>query len=406
MSSPSNYDITILGAGIVGATLAGALGGTGMRVALVEARAPQAAPAEGWDMRVSAVTRASERVFDNLGAWAGMVQRRVSPFREMRVWESGGGEVHFDSAELAEPCLGHVVENRVIVEALLERLASFENVDLFRPASATHIIEGGDRTRLSLDDGSRLTTRLLVGADGADSVVRRHAGIGMRGWSYAQRGVVAVVRPGRHHGDTAWQRFMPSGPLAFLPLNDGRCSIVWSSDTPRADELMQLDDAQFALELESAFEYRLGSIEEVSPRAAFPLALGHAQAYVAPRLALIGDAAHTVHPLAGQGANLGVADAAALAEVVTEAVRSGRDPGSYAVLRRYERWRKGETLLMLALMDGFKRLFGNDLMPVRLVRGAGLGLFDSVGPLKRAVMRRAMGLDGDLPRLARAAPAA
>jgi 2-octaprenylphenol hydroxylase len=404
MSSPIHYDVSILGAGIVGATLACALGRSGMRVALVEARAPLAAPAQGWDMRVSAVTRASERVFDNLGAWAGMVQRRVSPFREMRVWESGGGEVHFDSAELAEPCLGHIVENRVIVEALLERLASFENVSLFRPASATRIIEGADRARLNLDDGSRLSTRLLVGADGADSVVRRHAGIEMRGWPYAQRAVVAVVRPERHHGETAWQRFMPSGPLAFLPLTDGRCSIVWSSDTPRADELMQLDDAQFALELESAFEYRLGSIEEVSPRAAFPLALGHARAYVAPRLALIGDAAHTVHPLAGQGANLGVADAAALAEVVTEAVRAGRDPGSHAVLRRYERWRKGETLLMLALMDGFKRLFGNDLTPLRLVRGAGLGLFDAAGPLKRAVMRRAMGLDGDLPRLARAAP--
>ena len=403
MPSPFQFDVTVLGAGIGGATLACALGRSGLRVALVEARPPPAAAGEDWDLRVSAVTRATERVFDHLGAWPAMAQRRVSPFREMRVWESGGGEVHFDSSELAEPHLGHIVENRVIVDALLQRIDDFDTVAVFRPASATRIIDGAERVRLNLDDGTRLSTRLLVGADGADSAVRRHAGIAMQGWSYDQRAIVAVVRTERPHADTAWQRFMPSGPLAFLPLADGHCSIVWSSDAPRADELMGLDDVAFARALEESFEYRLGSVEVVSPRAAFPLALGHARAYVAARLALVGDAAHTVHPLAGQGANLGVADAAVLAEVVADAGRLGRDAGSRAVLRRYERWRKGETLVMLGVMDGFKRLFGNDLAPLRALRGAGLAAFDASGPLKRLVMRRAMGLDGDLPRLARGA---
>lgn len=220
------------------------------------------------------------------------------------------------------------------------------------------------------------------------------------GWNYHQKAVVAHVRPEKSHQETAWQRFLPSGPLAFLPLHDGRCSIVWSTTPEQADALLALEASAFAEALAEAFDQRLGSILEVGRRGAFPLRLQHAQTYVKPGLALIGDAAHVVHPLAGQGVNLGLLDAAALAEVILDALNAGQDFASFKTLRRYERWRKGDNLLMLAVMDGFKRLFGTALPPVRLLRNIGLNLTDAAGPLKHLIARRAMGLDGDLPRLA------
>jgi len=215
--------------------------------------------------------------------------------------------------------------------------------------------------------------------------------------------VVGNVRTAEPHQETAWQRFLPTGPLAFLPLHDGRCSIVWSTTPEQAEALLALDESAFAGALADAFDQRLGSIIEVGPRGAFPLRLQHAHAYVKPGLALIGDAAHVVHPLAGQGVNLGLLDTATLAEVILDALDAGRDFASFKTLRRYERWRKGDNLLMLGVMDGFKRLFGNSLPPVRLLRNAGLNLTDAAGPLKNLIARRAMGLEGDLPRLARAA---
>jgi len=213
--------------------------------------------------------------------------------------------------------------------------------------------------------------------------------------------VVANVRTAVPHQETAWQRFLPTGPLAFLPLHDGRCSIVWSTTPEQADSLLALDERDFGAALAEAFDWRLGAIVEVGPRTAFPLRLQHAHAYVQPGIALIGDAAHVVHPLAGQGVNLGLLDAATLAEVVSDAVAAGQDFASLKTLRRYERWRKGDNLLMLGVMDGFKRLFGNTLPPVRLLRNVGLNLTDAAGPLKNLIARRAMGLAGDLPKLAR-----
>jgi 2-octaprenylphenol hydroxylase len=255
-----------------------------------------------------------------------------------------------------------------------------------------------------LDDGREFPTRLLVGADGAQSKVRQLAGIDTRGWNYEQKAVVGNVRTAEPHQATAWQRFLPTGPLAFLPLQDGRCSIVWSTTPEQVDALLALDDAAFAEALAEAFDRRLGEIIEVGPRGAFPLRLQHTRDYVKPGLALIGDAAHVVHPLAGQGVNLGLLDAATLAEVILDAITAGQEIGAFRVLRRYERWRKGDNLLMLGVMDGFKRLFSNPLPPVQLLRNLGLNLTDAAGPLKNLIARRAMGLEGDLPRLARALP--
>jgi 2-octaprenylphenol hydroxylase len=335
--------------------------------------------------------------------WTDIAALRIGPFRKMQVWDaSGWGQIHFDSAAIGEPLLGWIIENQIVQAALWQKLKRLQNVDLLYPQMLQSVAHQQESLQLSLTDGSRLETRLLVGADGAGSKVRELAGIRSSGWQYGQKAVVTTVTTEYPHQQTAWQRFLPAGPLAFLPLHDGRCSIVWSTLSEQADELLTLADADFADQLGAAFDWRLGKIIDIAGRAAFPLRLQHAQSYVRSRIALIGDAAHVVHPLAGQGANLGLLDAAALAEVVLTARNGRRDFGSLSTLRRYERWRKGDNLLMLAVLDGFKRLFGSSLPPLRLLRNTGLNLTDALEPVKNRIMRQAMGLTGDLPKLARA----
>ncbi len=403
MNQRLDYDIVIAGGGMVGAALACALGDSPLKVALLEELPlERIRPGADIDLRVSAISRASQRIFAAVDAWEGIPAWRVSPYREMRVWDAAGsGQIHFDGAALGEPLLGWIIENRVIQTALLERVGQLDNVDLLCPATLALAGLLEPEVHLRLQDGRELRTRLLVGADGADSRVRHWAKVDVVGWGYGQKAVVAPVRTEKPHQETAWQRFLPTGPLAFLPLHDGRCSIVWSTTPEQAEQLLELDNAAFARALGEAFEHRLGDIVEVGPRGAFPLRLQHAQDYVKPHIALVGDAAHVIHPLAGQGVNLGLLDAAALAEVLLEAATAGKDIGSFKVLRRYERWRKGENLLMLGVMDGFKRLFGSSLPPVRWLRNLGLNLTDAVEPVKNLIARRAMGLEGDLPKLAR-----
>ena len=292
----------------------------------------------------------------------------------------------------------------MIQSALWEGLARQNNIEVICPALPVEVSFDEDAARVVLDNGRTLSAQLLVAADGADSRVRERAGIATQGWRYDQQGVVATVTSQRSHQDTAWQRFLPDGPLALLPLGDGRCSIVWSTAPERAERLLALDETAFCRELSVASDGVLGEIVATGPRAAFPLRLQHAHDYVRPRLALIGDAAHSVHPLAGQGVNLGLLDAAALAEVLLDARQAGRAIGALKTLRRYERWRKGDNLLMMGVMDGFKRLFGTTWSPLRFARNAGLTLTDKLQPVKNLIMRRAMGLEGDLPRLAAAIP--
>jgi len=397
------YDIVIVGGGMVGATLTCALKGSGLKIALVEAAAPpEVAPDDDIDLRVSAITRGSEQIFTALKVWPGMTARRVSPFREMQVWDAGGsGVIHFSAAELGEDCLGHIVENQVIQRSLWDSLQSIGDLELLCPAAVAGLRREGPLHELRLSDGRRLRTRLLIGADGAQSQVRRFAHIRTRGWSYEQQAVVATVATELDHRETAWQRFLTTGPLAFLPLRDGRCSIVWSTTALQAQQLREADDDGFRRQLGQALDHKLGRVVASGPRAAFPLHLQHAEHYVRPGLALIGDAAHTVHPLAGQGVNLGLLDAACLAQVLREALASDKDLAAEAVLRRYERWRKGHNLLMMGAMDGFKRLFGSGLEPLRWARNAGLSVTDRLLPLKILIMRHAMGRVGDLPALAR-----
>jgi 2-octaprenylphenol hydroxylase len=398
-------DVIVMGAGPVGATLACLLGRAGLNVVLIESTPHETDWAPGTtDLRVSAITAASERIFIHADAWPRMQELGVSPFREMHVWDAtGGGEIHFDCADIGEPRIGHIVENRVIVRALIEGLKELPNVTLVCPAMISALHAEGNAVHVELADGMRWAARLAVGADGINSLTRRLAGITVYGWAYPQRAVVATVRTERPHLSTAWQRFLSDGPLAFLPLRDGRCSIVWSTSPSHADGLLAATAESFMEELGWAFDHRLGRVTEAGPRASFPLRLQHAHTYIGPRLALVGDAAHAIHPLAGQGANLGLLDAAALAQVVLDAAHEGRDFGTMRTLRRYERWRKGDNLLMMTIMDGFQRLFGSRAEPLRLARNAGLSLFDALPPLKNTIMRHAAGLKGDLPASARSA---
>jgi 2-octaprenylphenol hydroxylase len=400
-------DLLVVGGGMVGAALAAACSGQGLTIAVAEGREPcRDWPPGEMDLRVSALSRASQRLLERLGqgptVWDRIRELGVSPYREMRVWDAvGGASIHFDSADFGEPDLGHIVENRVTQLALWERLEAAPDIRLLCPARGLRLTLAGDRALLDLSDGRRVAARLLVGADGRDSWVRARAGITTSGWDYDQQAIVANVRVTKPHGETAWQRFLPTGPLAFLPLADGRCSIVWSATEDRARQLMALDDGAFRAELETAFEGRLGAVTALGRRAAFPLRLQHADQYVRPRLALLGDAAHALHPLAGQGVNLGFLDAAQLADNLAEALAKGRDIGGLWTLRRYERARRGENMRMLGVMEAFKRLFGNRNPLLVAARGAGLAVADRSPFLKRAFIEQALGLGEDLPRLAR-----
>lgn len=397
------FDITIVGGGIIGTLLALALKPSNLRVALIESAAPATVwPAGSVDNRVFAITRASQRMFMALDVWPSIVAQRVSPFREMHVWDSSGtGNIHFDSADIGEDTLGYIAESRVLHAALVERLPEAQNITWLCPITMTDLVRSDKGFILTLSNGEQLQTRLVVGADGNQSLVRKALNIDTLGWEYDQRAIVATVKPQLPHRDTAWQRFLPNGPLAFLPLHDGFCSIVWSANAERAQHILAQDDVTFCAELAEAFEHKLGDIVSSSPRLSFPLLLQHAQRYSDKHAVLIGDAAHTVHPLAGQGINLGLLDAATLAEVISDAHKTGKDFADIAVLRRYERWRKGDNLLTLGVLDGFKRLFSTSLPPINFTRNMGMSLMNAFNPAKRLIMQRATGQLGDLPRLAK-----
>jgi 2-octaprenylphenol hydroxylase len=403
MNQTRHYDLIIAGAGMVGATLANALADSKLRIAIIENCKPEITwPKNSVDLRVSAITRASEQIFTHLEVWPSMQAHGISPFRNMFVWDSeGDGEIHFDSADVGAAHLGHIIENRIIQASLITRLKDFDNIEMYCPTEISSLQQGNDQISVCLDDGSMLISRLLIGADGGRSCVRDKAGIETRGWSYQQQAVVTVVETEQRHQQTAWQRFMPSGPLAFLPLADGRSSIVWTTSPEQAEQLLACDDADFRQQLGLAFDFRLGAITANEQRTSFPLQRQHAKHYIKHRIALIGDAAHTIHPLAGQGVNLGLLDAAALAEVILDTDNTHHDIGGQRALRRYERWRKGDNLVTMGIMDGFKNTFGSRSEPLRWLRNTGLNLADNLPPLKQHLILQAMGQKSDLPLMAR-----
>ena len=344
-------------------------------------------------MRVSAITRASQTLLKNVGAWDYIVDERISPYQDMFVWDAGSkGELHFDSADMGEADLGHIIENRVIIKALHKRISELPQIELLCPAKLEDIEFKKNAARITLADKTELTSNLIVAADGSRSWVRQQADIAVKGWDFDQAALVTTVKTEKHHQDTAWQRFLNTGPLAFLPLTEGYSSIVWSTSPDEAKRLSKISEDEFAKEIELAFESKLGKIETVAARAVFPLRLFETLNYVKPRLALVGDAAHTIHPLAGQGVNLGFADVASLMNVITEALNSKKDIGDLKVLRRYERWRRADNRAMIIAMDGLKRLFGSELSAVKTLRHLGLDITNKITPLKNIIMQQAMGI--------------
>jgi 2-octaprenylphenol hydroxylase len=404
-------DVIIVGAGMVGSTLALALQHSGLQVMLLDGGPLSVKPFDqtgAFEPRVSALSAASQRILERLNVWPGIVARRTSPYGEMRVWDgSGTGQVHFSAASVHAEVLGHIVENRVVQDALLDALYDVD-LGILPGARLEQLRRSGDDWLLTLTDGRQLRAPLLVAADGANSAVRRLAGCATREWDYLHHAIVTSVRCAKPHQQTAWQRFTDDGPLAFLPLagrtgddTEHWCSIVWSATPSEAERLMALDDTAFRYALGKAFEWRLGEVLEVDPRHSIPLRQRHAKRYVEPGLALIGDAAHTIHPLAGQGVNLGFLDAAVLAEVLMHALERGENPADIRVLSRYERRRMPHNLAMMAAMEGFERLFQADPLPLRWLRNSGLNLVDGLNEGKALLVRQALGLSGDLPELAR-----
>lgn len=399
----SEYDILIVGGGMVGAALACGLGDSHLRMAVIDsAEPPDFTHSDEMSLRVSAISAASQRFFEAVDAWPLMLKRRVCPYRRMHVMDGeAGGETLFDCAEVAEPQLGHIIENRVIQLALVERLKQFDNIDWMCPASIQRMQHEGDVVRVTLGDGQVVTTRLLVGADGARSQVREQMGIALDEQSYEHCALVATVETALPQQDVTWQRFMPTGPQAFLPLLGHRASMVWYHDADEIARLQDLDEEAFLSEMQAAFPSQLGGLNRLIERGSFPLVRRHAKQYVKPRVALVGDAAHTIHPLAGQGVNLGLMDAACLAEVLLQDRGRRADPGRMLTLRRYERWRRGEVTAMMLLMQGFQDAFKPQPKPFQWVRSAMMNVTERNVLLKSTIVRYAMGTRGDLPLLAK-----
>ena len=399
------FDVVIVGGGMVGSAVACSLGNSSLKVAVIESTTPQAfSPEQAHDLRVSALSIASKNILATVGAWDGIVARRFCPFKRMRVWETAG-DTEFCSDDINYPELGYIVENRITQLALLDRLQEFNNIELICPSTITKInYSVGEDSLLELEDGRQLSTKVLVAADGGQSRVRQVVGLGVTSWDYKQHALVIYIETAYEQQDITWQRFLPSGPQAFLPLTGHYGSIVWYNSPDEVRRLKSLSYEALKDELLGAFPDCLGQVNKVLGVASFPLKRQHAQNYVKPGVVLVGDAAHMINPLAGQGVNIGLLDAAALGEVLIDAAKKGLALGDLSVLKRYEQLRRNENLKMMTVMDVFYQVFSNEILPIKLIRNLGLGLAERLLPAKNKVMRSAMGLEGKLPKLARGEP--
>jgi len=398
--SAINVDVVIVGAGMVGLTLANLLSKQGKSLAIIDRNIPQEFDTtQPYDARVTAVSPGSQAIFEHVNAWSSMQAKRITPFNRMVVWDAvEDAKINFSASDIQHENLGHIVENLVIQTSLHEALQPQTNINWFVPVVIGNVLTREDHIEVVLDNDQVLTAKLLVGADGRRSSVRKFANINYSEKSYQQQGIVARVQTEHPHEDTAWQRFLSTGPLALLPLNNGECSIVWSVNDEEANELMELGEHEFAQALTKASGLHLGNISLCSKRATFPLVSGQAESMVQPRIALVGDAAHALHPLAGQGANLGFTDAAILAEVLAQ---TEREIGSVKVLRKYERARVGETQVMQRAMDAFVAAFSSTSTPVITARNYALNAANRIQPIKKYFMKQAMGLSKNRPGFAR-----
>jgi 2-octaprenyl-6-methoxyphenol hydroxylase len=434
-------ELIVVGGGLVGLTLAIACAEGGIRTIVVEAESAEALVSSAYDGRSAAIAYGSQQVLQAIGAWDGIAPH-AQPILDIRVTDGGWhikgeshGYVHYSHLDLldrkpaAQPSdpdiimacepepaaapFGYIVENRVTRIALLARAQHCANLKHLAPHMVTALDLASDAARVTLQDGSVLTAQLVVAADGKQSALRRMAGIAAREFGYSQTAIVCTVTHEKPHNGVAHEHFLPAGPFAMLPMTDEirtdgtvrhRSSIVWSEDPRLVPMLLQLDDDAFGKEIERRFGSSLGQVRPLGLRFSYPLTMVLADTYVRPRFALTGDAAHGIHPIAGQGFNLGVRDVAALAEVLVDAARAGLDLGAMEVLDRYARWRRFDNLMLSTFMDGLTRLFSNDFAPLRIARDLGFAIFNRTMPLKRLAMRHAMGIVGKLPRLVQGRP--
>jgi 2-octaprenyl-6-methoxyphenol hydroxylase len=399
-------EIAVVGGGLSGLSLAIACAAAGIETAVIDREDPAKFRDAAYDGRTTAIAFGSQQVLKGIGVWDAL-SVHAQPIREIRVADGDSPLfLHYDRAEIAAEALGYIVENRLLRSALQDRAEALPRLTLHAPRAVERVEFDTAQARLSLSDGRRVAASLVVGADGRNSPMREAAGIKTWRKSYRQIAIVCVVRHEKPHNGIAVEHFRAAGPFAILPmrpLEDGtnRSSIVWTEEEHDAPSLLALDDKDFARQLASRFGDFLGRVEPEPGRWSYPLSLIQAERYAAPRLALIGDAAHVIHPIAGQGWNLGVRDIAALAELLVDAHRLGLDLGSGELLRRYERWRRFDSLTLTTVTDGLNRLFSNEAPPLKLARDIGLAAVNNAPGLKRFFMRHAMGVTGDLPRLVR-----
>ncbi len=405
---PNDYDIVIIGGGLVGMSLASALGRSGFRIAVVEAKEWRPPVAPNQEGRTLALAYGSRRIFEGMGLWSQIAAQGVTPIKRIHISDRGRfGITRLDATDAGIDALGYVVQTTALAAVLYHAVQDLESIDLISPAAMKDLVFSIDSVSISVKHANRerkVSARLLVGADGGRSRVRSLAGIGTHEVDYDQTAVVTIVTPEAPHRNVAYERFTDSGPLALLPMQDQRCTVVWSTHRQQADSIMAWDEAMFLQQLQERFGDRLGQFLKVGKRAAYPLVLARVDQDVRARLALVGNAAHTVHPVAGQGFNLGLRDVATLSQILVEAARDGRDIGDVHVVGKYLSWRQRDTRAVTAFTDGLIRLFSNSFMPVAVARNLGLMATDLLPPLKRFLIRRTSGLAGPLPRLARGLP--
>ncbi len=390
MKTNNFYDVIIVGGGVVGLTLASALSDGALQLAIIDKTFSDGPGAGSSDLRISAITPATQFIFERLGVWQHLPVEKISGFEKMHVWTPEGNYIDFANSEIGVPYLGYIIENNLLQRALHQQLITRSNIH-FIPASLQTIQLIEDHVEVCADE-QQFNAPLLIGADGANSLVRQLAQMELTQQSYEHTSIVATVTTELPHQKTAWQCFLPNGPLAFLPLADPHTSsIVWSTTPAEAEQLLQKNAEDFSSALAQAFHYRLGSIQKTSERLNFSLQRRHVKHYVKPHIALVGDAAHTIHPLAGQGLNLGILDADCLANIVLTAKKQNHKIGSYVNLRKYERARKADNTLMFNVVDNIKQLFGSSFAPVKLLRNTGLNLVNNLEFVKRFLIKQAIG---------------
>jgi 2-octaprenyl-6-methoxyphenol hydroxylase len=400
------FDVVIVGGGMAGMSLGAALAGSGLSVAVVERLDPAVLKEAAFDGRTTSIAHGSAQVLRGIGLWP-LIEAGAEPILDIRVADGHPARgisplfLHYDHTEVGIDPFGYIVENRDLRDGLFRLAADLPTLEIIAPASVDETVRRADGATVSLSDGRRLECALVVGADGRNSPLRNAAGIQAIAFRYDQTAIVCTVKHERAHAGVAVELFLPGGPFAMLPMTGDRTNIVWTERSALASEYMALDDAAFLQEVRRRFGDWLGDLELAGPRFSYPLGLMHASRYTERRLALISEAAHAIHPIAGQGLNLGIRDVAALAEAIVDAVRLGLEPGDSTVLARYEAWRRIDNTTLVAVTDLLNRLFSNDVPPIRAARDLGLAAVGKVPPLKRLFMRHAMGVVGDLPRLVR-----